>query len=277
MRIVIAHGHMFKNAGSTLDWSLKKNFGETFLDHRDDKNMRLNGAELLRELMQEQPQLQVLSSHHLYQPLPELDGIVFIPIFLLRHPIDRIASVYTFERKQRGITPGAKAARSMNFSSYVAWRMQLDVPRTIRDYQTYYIGGRPKGEAKRAVSFRTLRSAIQNMVRMSCVGVVDRYDESMVVFENSLREHFPAIDLAYVKQNVSRKRWGKKTDIDSKVDDVLQRLDKLSSTVLANNSYDLSLYRAANQKLDQAIKKIEDFDIRLNDFRQRCTAIGGGG
>ena len=35
-RKVIIHKHLFKNAGTTFDWSLHKNFGNDFCDHRDD-------------------------------------------------------------------------------------------------------------------------------------------------------------------------------------------------------------------------------------------------
>ncbi len=83
MRVVIAHGHIFKNAGTTFDWSLQRNFGDGFLDHRDDKKMRERGASHLLELVREQPGLQALSSHCLCRPLPEADGIHFEPVYLL--------------------------------------------------------------------------------------------------------------------------------------------------------------------------------------------------
>ena len=275
MRVVIAHGHMFKNAGSTFDWSLERNFGDDFLDHRDDKVMRQRGDKHILELLSEHPDLKAISSHHLYQPLPDVDDIHFEPVFMLRHPIERIASVYAFERQQDAETRGAKAAKSMNFRRYIAWRMQLTVPRTVRDYQTYYMGGRPVYEAKSAVSFRTLNSAVENLSNLSCVGVVDRYDESMVVFETVLRTFFPDIDLSYIKQNVTKPRLGKKVDLESKVDDVLKRLGKHRSEILSNNSYDLCLYRAANQKLTEAIAGIADFDTRLGDFYRRCERLQG--
>ena len=43
-RPVILHCHLFKNAGSTLDWSLHKQFGSTFVDHRDGDSMRLGAG-----------------------------------------------------------------------------------------------------------------------------------------------------------------------------------------------------------------------------------------
>lgn len=35
-RDIILHSHIFKNAGTTFDYSLEKNFGKNFIDHRDD-------------------------------------------------------------------------------------------------------------------------------------------------------------------------------------------------------------------------------------------------
>jgi len=60
---------------------------------------------------------------------------------MLRHPIERIRSVYDFERKQRGRTPGSRAAKSKSFRDYVAWRMTPAVAHTIRNYQTLYLAG----------------------------------------------------------------------------------------------------------------------------------------
>jgi hypothetical protein len=141
MRVVLAHGHIFKNAGTTLDWSLERNFGEAFLDHRDDKIMREHGTRHVSELLVQRPELKALSSHHLVHRMPEVEDCLIVPIYLLRHPIERIDSVYNFERRQEADTAGARAAKEKSFREYVAWRMQSGVPRTIRNYQTIYLAG----------------------------------------------------------------------------------------------------------------------------------------
>jgi len=270
--VIIAHGHIFKNAGTTFDWSLQRNFGEGFLDHRDDKNMRERGAAHLSALAREQPGLQAVSSHFLCRPLPQAEDIRFEPAYFLRHPLERIGSVYTFERQQDADTPGARAAREMDFHDYVAWRMQPKVSRTIRDYQTCNIAGKHEAERYWEVNFRTLNGAIDNLWPMRCVGVVDRYDESMVAFEQALKEPFPDLDLAYVPQNVSTDE-GAGADLEDRIEAILQQLGNLRTRVLANNSYDMALYRFANQKLDEAIAGIPDFDSKLAHFRQRCRKL----
>ena len=137
MRHVILHGHIFKNAGTTFDWSLRKNFGNSFLDHRQDQLMRQDGSAHLQQLLLDSPQLKAISSHHMTRALPEMAQVRFTQIYLLRHPLLRLRSVYDFERKQRGQTPGSKAAKSKSFRDYVEWRMQQTVAHTIRNTRRF--------------------------------------------------------------------------------------------------------------------------------------------
>ena len=272
MRHIILHGHIFKNAGTTFDWSLARNFGDAFLDHRDDRAMRQQRDAHLAAVVQGDPGLRALSSHHLCYTLPALTDVQFYPAYLLRHPIERVASVYAFERRQQSDSLGARAAKEKNFQEYVAWRMGEDVPRTIRDYQTAYLCGSHGRGVRGTAPVDWLERALEHLAGLDCVGVVDRYDESMVVFEDRLAAAFPGIDLAYVRQNATRGR-GEEQALEERVRDTLQRLGGLAATVLAQNSFDLVLYRQANQQLDAALATLEDPEARLEDFRRRCAAL----
>ena len=275
MRVIIAHGHIFKNAGTTFDWSLERNFASGFLDHRDDQAMLELGAQHLLALAEERSDLQAVSSHFLCRPLPQTEDIRFEPVCFLRHPLERIDSAYAFEKQQDADTPGTRAAKSMDFRAYVDWHMRAEVARTIRDYQTRNIAGRHETEGQCEVNFRTLKEAMDNLWQVRCVGVVDRYDESMVAFEHVLKDFFPTIDLAYIRQNTGT---GESTrlSLSERVDTVVRNLGDLWHQVLANNSFDLALYRFANQKLDEAILAIPDFEARLTDFHQRCHDLCEG-
>ncbi len=110
-RIIIAHGHIFKNAGTTFDYSLERNFGKRFVDHRDDAPMRKKGSKYLKNYLKENKHLQAISSHHMCYPFPNLPETKIIPAYFFRHPIERIRSVYNFERKQKSGTPGAINAK----------------------------------------------------------------------------------------------------------------------------------------------------------------------
>ena len=275
MRHVIVHGHIFKNAGSTLDWSLDRSFGSAFLDHRDDAAMRQGRALYLARLLRDAPHLLALSSHFLCCPLPEVDGLRLHPVYLLRHPIERFASVYAFERRQDAPTRGARAAKEKTFAEYVAWRLRKDVRRTLRDYQVSHIAGRHDAPAELACPVAWIRTAFERIEACECIGVVDRYDESMLVFEARLSAVFPGLDLAYVAQNVSANvsPIGAPAALAARVRAVLDDLGELAAEAIGHNSYDLALYRCANQKLDAALAALNDVEDRLAAFRERCARL----
>ena len=140
-RKVIIHKHLFKNAGTTFDWILKNNYGNAFCDHRDDIPMRDKGEKYLINFLEKNPEIKALSSHHIWFTFSPSKSIELIPVYFLRHPIERIRSVYMFERKQQSETSGAKMAKKTNFREYVEWRMRDNVSATIRNFQTRYFAG----------------------------------------------------------------------------------------------------------------------------------------
>ena len=275
MRHIILHGHIFKNAGTTFDWSLKKNFGKNFLDHRQDELMRKDGSAHLAQLVDDDKGLCAISSHHMTGEMPELLEVNFIPIHLLRHPIERIRSVYDFERKQRGATPGARAAKSKSFKEYVEWRMQPKVSRTIRNYQTAYLAGHHRRSTDVNVISRHFIDAVEMVTNVSLVGLVERYDESMVVLEDALRAHFPKIDLSYVAQNVSARK-ARRSGNGGTTEEILGELGSLQKTVIDENSFDLALYQVALARLQSRIDGTENFTEKLQDFRERCSKQSRG-
>ena len=142
MRSLILHGHLFKNAGSTFDWSLRRCFEDNFLDHRDDESMREGGNEFLKSLILKNPGLMAISSHVMPLMHSYPSGIKIIPIYFLRHPLLRVSSVYEFELLQLpAITPGAIEAKNRSFREYIAWRLDEKVGAIIRNYHSRYLGG----------------------------------------------------------------------------------------------------------------------------------------
>jgi hypothetical protein len=274
MRYILLHGHIFKNAGTTFDWALHKNFGKNFLDHREDKLMRAEGRTHLAELCTAEPDLCALSSHHMTRDLPEIESLQFIQVYLLRHPIERVRSVYDFERAQQGLTPGAKAAKSKSFRDYVAWRMLPTVAHTIRNYQTLYLAGHHSLADDEQIATKCFPDAMAAVNKFSLIGLVERYDESMVMLEESLRESFPALDLAYVAQNVSKGKRRKKAPLDG-VARTLEDLGDLQRTIIDKNSFDLALYQMAVQRFDARITHIDQFSDKLADFQERCQRLRG--
>ncbi len=118
-------------------------------------------------------------------------------------------------------------------------------------------------------------AALARVQALPLVGVVERYDESMVLLESLLQPYFPGLDLAWLPQNVTRQA----TDNDgaAEVAATLAELGPLAQTVIDNNSYDFALYRAAEARLQFAIAQVDDFAIRFADFRRRCAQLGPTG
>lgn len=274
MRHVLLHGHIFKNAGTTLDWALRRSFGEAFLDHRDDDAMRAQGPRHLAQLLAQQGQLQALSSHHLSASLPRLDGVSVHPVYLLRHPLRRLRSVYRFERQQQADTPGARAAKQKSFADYVQWRLLPEVTPAVRNYQTRYLAGQHGPVEEPGALLVLFNEALARLQNLPVVGVVEYYDESMVLLELSLQRYFPTLDLACLPQNVTHGNIGHD---EAEVAATLAELGELAQLVIDQNSYDFALYQAARARLQGAMAQIDDFPARLADFRRRCAQLREAG
>lgn len=265
MRHILLHGHIFKNAGSTLDWSLRRSFGPAFCEHRDDAAMCESPAAALAAAVAD-PSIKALSSHNLPSPPPHPVGIEFHSLFLLRHPVERVLSVYAFERRQQVETPGAQAAKRMSLQAYVAWRLQDNVRPVIRNFQTRFLAGGAVRHGDEALTSEAVAVACERLADGIPAGIVERYDASMVVLEAALGHLFPELDLAYVSQNV-----GLTAAPDAAT--AKEQLGALWEQVVAHNAHDLALYEAAGVALDRRIAALPDFARNLDVFRQRSAAL----
>jgi len=273
-RVVLVHNHIFKNAGSTIDWALLQNFGSCFVDHRDDDDMR-KGAPYLEEYLATHKHIRALSTHHLALPLPEVPDARLIMISMLRHPIERVTSVYSFERKQvHATTPGAIHARKLDLTNYVLWRMKPDVGATIRNFQVrkFLSSLKARQEVFSSDDLEQARATAASAAGL--LGIVERFDECMVLFEENLRQVFPKISLSYVRQNVGQQNANSRED---RIEKLRQEIGEDAFAVLEEkNRHDLQFYEWAEQLVDDRIGEIKDFNEKLRRFRSRCAALCGG-
>ncbi len=276
LKMVIFHCHIFKNAGTTFDWSLRRNFGARFMQHLDRGKWK-RGARYFSGLLDGNPGIQAISSHLIQLPLPRKEGMNIVPAFLVRHPIERAYSVYSFERHQAEHTAGSLQARQLAFDAYVAWRMQHSVAAAIRNFQTRccYPG---RLRASDCLSLAHLDAAQTTLRATPLSGVVDLYDESMVVFEEFLRSIHPGIDLSYRIQNrsgYSNSDGPDATDdVQARVEYVFSRVqEKTARRLAAENEHDLSLYRSTRKLLLARFHAIADCHARLAQFRARCAKL----
>lgn len=170
---------MYKNAGSTLDWSLRRSFGASYVARVENKAMRDNPKSLY-SYVDEHPRVRVLSSQWLPLPVPAVFWLRPYVLLFLRHPVDRCRSVYNFARKQQHSDQnGAKQAREFSFVDFVKWRMETTSGPVIRDFQTRYCSGKYSSQDMDEV----YELAVANLDATPFVGFVHRYPESIALFE----------------------------------------------------------------------------------------------
>ena len=267
-RSILLHFHIFKNAGSTIEWLLEKNFPK--------KNLSVDGktpGEIIQmneicNMLKKKNSIKTVSSHQIRYPIPKNTKFNFIPILFLRHPIDRAFSIYYFKRKEIDNSIGSIKARSMNLSEFIKWNLDFKGYMPMKNFQVLFLSDKATKEEANEKDFEI---AINRMKSSLIIGVVDRMDESLVIAESFLKQEFPEINLAYVKQNVSKERKGTMTERLKQSEEelgknLMERLEKC-------NKLDMKLYHSANEEIDKRKKEIQNFDRKMQDFEKRCTDL----
>jgi len=271
-RIVIIHNHLFKNAGSTIDWILRKNFGDAFVDHRDDDSMR-QGAPYLLKYLEENKNVQALSTHHLTLPLPQSVDLRMLKIMMFRHPIERVISVYNFEKSQDLSKfqnhPGVVHAHKLSLGDYIVWRMRKDVGSTIRNFHVRKALP-PRKLSQEVINEEDMVLANQFLLSVEMLGLVDRFDESMVLFEEFLRTVYSNIDISYVAQNVSQNPLESR---DDKINRLKSQIGQKTFRLLEmRNGQDLRLFKSVEKEFEFRVSTVKKFSDKLANFRRRCNA-----
>jgi len=268
-RDILVHIHIFKNAGTSFDFALQEHFGEAFVDHRDDNALLEGKQEYLVDFLDKNPEIKAFSSHSLHFRLENTDRYRFIPVYFLRHPIERIRSVYAFEKKQIPAgTDGSKKAKELSFDEYIEWYMRKDSPATIRAAHTIFLSGDGPDAQSVREKFEIAKERLGKSDML--IGVVDRYDDSMIYFEEKLKCYFPDIDLSYIRKNITDDKI--ELDVSQKAQMLLERMkESTKELVLMKNREDMELYEMAKEKLDRELDKIEDYERKKNSFKLRCA------
>lgn len=265
-RSVLIHAHMFKNAGTTLDWSLARSFGDSFTDHRDNEGMK-QGQSYLLPWLEEHVDCRALSSHWITPPLPESAGLEISLCMLFRDPIERMRSVYQFERAQQGVdTPGSRKAKELDFAGYIEWQLQPMPGPAVKNYQTRYCSGDYLSEDLEQ-SFDKSRRLLFSTRNL---GLVHRYDESMALLEYRLRPRFPSLDLSYIRQN-SLNMDG--AGLAERRAAVLGELGEIADKAQESNEYDIELFALAEQRFDVLLSDVPNLQARLADLRERNARL----
>jgi hypothetical protein len=259
VRYVLVHYHIFKNAGTTVEFALSRAFGDRFCSiHGPEADSVLTGPDLAG-FVAAHPEFQALSSHHLKFPVPEMQRAVLIDCCFLRDPLDRIWSMYKYFRRIETTDELSERAKQVDARSF-AELLVRDYPQMINDVQVNLLAN--GGVYLRPPDQIDFERAAGMLDRMSLPGVVDLFDESMTAAEYYLRPVFP-VNLHYIKQNASASNG-----------DVRQLAgSRLYEQLAALNQFDLKLVDRARQQILRRFRMIPDSADRLADFRRRCDEL----
>jgi hypothetical protein len=268
-RFVIVHYHIFKNGGSTIESILQREFGDGFATlHGPDDNSILNGDDLAAFLGAHLG-ISAVSSHHLRYPWPAMPGTVVFDCCFLRHPLDRLVSVYTYFRGIDSCDPLCRRARRQTPRDFLSQTLQ-ESPHLVSDVQVTQLAS--GGAFLRPANERDLDRATQVFCDMALPGLVDMFNESLVAAEYFLRPSFPGIRLDHSPRNVSRPETLPRMH---KLEDRLVVLwgPDLYADLVRLNQFDLELYRRAQSEVRRRLFLVPGLDDRLVNFQARCARL----
>jgi hypothetical protein len=262
MRYVLLHYHIFKNAGTTVENILDRNFGEHWARFDSpDPNCRLTNAALL-DFLSRNPRLMALSSHQMNYPKPPADGAAVFDLCFLRDPLDRLRSVYQFFRRdpQAGGDPLQQLARNSSLGEFLK-KLVDTAPQWVNDAQVNRLAG--GGLYSRPPGPRDLERAVSTVLEMSFPGVADRFNQSLVAGQYFLSPVFPLKDCSYEPANLS----GRAMTLEGRLKLVRESCGRqLYQQLLDLNALDLELLRAAREEIERRFRLVPDRERRLEQL-----------
>lgn len=241
MRKVLVHYHLFKNAGSSVDYILKNAFQENWRNYDPGDPPHLVSGDMLLEYLNENESLEALSSHMLVPPVPT-KGIRILPILFLREPITRVMSSYLFEWKKQKFLDEPCGT----LASYIETKFATPRVSAIEEFQCIRIGNNDTSRVKPEGSLsdeEILNNAKAVISGLPAFGLVDRFDESMERFNKAYASEFPALKFHSVARNTTQ-------SLDRSLQDRFEEIEENVGTELFNelvrrNQLDIKLYQYA--------------------------------
>lgn len=246
MKHLIVHYHIFKNAGSTVDHILQNNFRDAWLPFDGEKAHSRILPEELKNFILSHPEIQAVSSHNAYLPVPEIPGVSIAPIVFLRHPLDRIRSIYDFERHQ-GLTSGpvsrgADHASRLNFDDYIQWRFDTTRNGVTHNHHTAWLLHHPRFQ-RVEIQQQDYSQALQTLSALPFFGIVERFDDSLRLLTAYLDSLGIKIEQEYQVKNSSKHV---EKPLEVRLSNLRQTIGEDTWAKLeSRNQWDLKLYEAA--------------------------------
>lgn len=246
----LIHYHIFKNAGTSIDASLKRSFGTRWAAFEGSHAHDIQSGEQLAQFMTSNPGLLAISSHLARPPLPFAECL---PVVFLRHPLLRAYSVYLFTRQDPD-QPFSEVAREQGFPDYIRWALDENPGSiVIRDYQVVHLSDaswRCGHILDARATEADLRQACDLLSAWGMAGVVEQFDESVDAYQALYGPLLPGLKMGYDRENTSQ-------PVPKNLDERLQELrrqlgEALYARFMGANALDLALHQHAIGLLEHA-------------------------
>lgn len=250
-RRVIVHYHLFKNAGSSVDQLLRRNFMDDWVTYDRVDGGSIICTEELEQLLNEHPTAQAFSSHQLIPPLPTGDVAVF-PIIFIRDPIDRIKSAYLFEwQKQLGLE-----SPKGSFEEYIKFKLTHRRKNAIEEFQTLRLSNRQTHRYQDFENFsddELFEFAKRLIEQLPFVGIVDRFEESTELLVKALALYWPEFTNYPTRANVLQDT---SLSLATKHDNIRHELgEEIYQLICDCNRLDSRLYEFATGRFEQLCRQ----------------------
>jgi hypothetical protein len=258
-RHIILHYHLFKNAGTTIYFILKRNFGKRVSSLESGRHNTALSNGVLIDFLAKHPKVQAVTSHHLWPPKPEHEQFVFHDILFLRNPLARLSSMYDFYRRTDATEdPLTKEAKKRNTADFMKLLIG-EYPHHVSNAQVRYVSahGRQNNESE-------LQAAMRIALQASILGITELFDVGAVLAEHLLAPIFPGISFAYVARNVSSIA---PRDLQVHLPQFQDACgDQVYEQLLNSNSQDFALLDLVTKEMYARFHLIPDYEERLKNF-----------
>jgi len=279
MRHVIVHHHIFKNAGTTLDSALRKSLGPAFVDVDTMPMMQPITVSSMRHFLLSRPNVRGITSHGFHtRSFYELEGsegdgdFSLFHAVLLRHPIDRIVSMYDFYRSGGGDHDRARdKARGLSLVEWIDYMIDCE-PHLVNDAQVNILARH--GTYFRPPSELELKIATDRLPSFWLVGTTERFDDACIAAEYFGMPTFASLDLACAPRNVSFPRTGGSVSRIHQLSEILGQ--RCYDALYRLNRLDLELWLRAEAELDRRLSLIQNIELRAAAFQRRKSMPGLG-
>lgn len=243
---ILLHFHIFKNAGSTLESILKKNFGSGHCDlHGSHANASVTMHDI-QEFVSLNPSTKSISSHHLRYPVLDFEGFKVIDIVYIRHPIDRLYSMFNYYKKVNWKNVCSELITN-DFAEFLARIFEIQPYNSINAQTNFYVN---PGDYYFPPNEGDLEIAIFNAQKTRWLGTVDNFDKSLYVAKRFLSPIYKHLDIGYTAQNISTSLESN-SSIDLKIDRLKEEFGEIVELAERFNELDIRLWNACNHEIER--------------------------